>query len=289
MVDGRRARPVASTDPNGQVISMAASRSAGSDTGSAKFAAMASAPNHPENETAPEGGDVPEFFRIASANDLELEAYALFRRIGKLELLAAWDEVTTRDVLGCDLAKFAEAGAKRAARSLRLSHVYLAWVFDVIALLGDMPSPAMVRRIVVATRVLFDGAGGARDGDRLERCRAAVSTEHGLPFRPRDYVSLGEVQRAFEIAAQQLPGSEAARRAGVIGAARAPFQDVSPHVAPQRMALLGSRDGLEELGAGVHDAIVAHLHSGCAACNDALPSDVPLPRLGRDRERRRAA
>ena len=250
---------------------------------------MAPAPHNSENKAAPEGGDVPEFFRIASANDLEHEAYSVFRHIGALESLARWDEVTTRDVLGCDLAKFAEAGAERAARSLELSDAYLSWVFEVISLLGASPSPSMVRRIVVATRVLFDGAGGPRDRARLERCRTALATEHGVPFRPRDYVSLGEIQRAFEIAAEQLPGSDAAQRAGVVAAARVAFEDISPHIAPQRMALLGSRDGLEQLGAGVYDAIETHLDSGCAACNDARPRDVRLPELSSSPEHQRAA
>ena len=99
---------------------MAASRPGGSDPESAKFAAMAPAPHNSENKAAPEGGDVPEFFRIASANDLEHEAYSVFRHIGALESLARWDEVTTRDVLGCDLAKFAEAGAERAVGAVEV-------------------------------------------------------------------------------------------------------------------------------------------------------------------------
>ncbi|MFZ1153435.1 MAG: hypothetical protein WAN93_00880 [Solirubrobacteraceae bacterium] len=183
--------------------------------------------------------------------------------LGELRWLTKWDEETLCSQLGCDPSRWTDAGEGRSTGRDALKHSlnFLSLVRDV-ARLVDITED---RRAAVngAFELCADADGPVLE--RVPRIRAALSLAPSGDLKPSELLSLGEVTRAWRLAALNIGSGPAYERAVAAARLTGPLTSRTGHLSAQRLRLLAEPEPAELLGGEVSARMLDHLRV-CQKC-----------------------
>jgi hypothetical protein len=212
------------------------------------------------------GSDLFVFALEANREDAAVKAVIL---LGRLEQLTGWPQPVLRRRLGCRFTKHVgKATAKQADDAVKHSLDYLSWVVELASLVSLERD---CRDVVCGAYELCAGADGPMS-ERVARCQAAVDrSPEGSLLSAREYITLGEINQAWHVAALQLDAGSAKQQAELAESLLSPLEQHRPHVHPARLALLGRADAISTLGERVHRAMLVH----CMLCTSCRAHVTP--------------
>jgi hypothetical protein len=180
---------------------------------------------------------------------------AAFSCVVRISSHTGWPEEVALEHLGCD-TKTEEELSDLTETRLRNCIDYMGWAESLLANL-DL---AIDKRLTVHGAAKFFVAA-ERD---LSIVREAMDAGD---FSPTEYLRLGEIARAWEVALASLSGPEGDRVREIHD--KNPFFDAStPHMSPMRLEMLGRADAAELLGSRVKDLMDEHV-SLCHVCESS--------------------
>lgn len=214
---------------------------------------------------------------IGVLGDLRSDAAQAVLLLGELRGLTQWGDETLCARLHCDLDRWTQAGGASSKDEAALNHsrLFLTLVRDAtqrVDLVGDR------REVVNAAVELCHDAGGPVI-ERAPRMRAALERTPPGDLKPFDLISLGEIGRAWRLAALNMEfgpayerSSAATRLAGAVAAQTA-------HLSPERLLLLAGGRPKDLLGKNVSRRMAKHLLL-CNKCKKLAESlDLDLQTL----------
>jgi hypothetical protein len=178
-----------------------------------------------------------------------------YSQVVRLESHTGWPTARLLDALGCTVEVEDEPlSADRLERCLG----YMRWVETLVSEL-DL---ALDKRLTVAGASRFFVCAGRN----LETCLDAMSWSD---FPPIEYLKLGEVSQAWDLAYCVLDSPRGARARMTFE--ENPFIDgAAPHISPKRLEMLIDADRRSRLlGARTSTRMLEHIDS-CHACQAAL-------------------
>ncbi len=134
-----------------------------------------------------------------------------------------------------------------------------------------------------AFELCADAAGPV--AERVPRVRAALERKVSGDLKPMELLSLGEIGRAWRLAALNLESGRAHDRAAAAMRLAAPVAAHTAHLSPRRLTLLADERNADDLlGANVARCMREHLlELGCEKCK-RLAEDLGLKQLLRSGE-----
>jgi hypothetical protein len=188
---------------------------------------------------------------------LDTETAQVHILLGELRSLTKWPLPVLCRHLGCDPAS--KPAGIPAVVLLKHSVAYLKWVTELCNLV-DRPEDR--HDILLGAFDMVAGAGGPLD-DRVARCRRAFQT----PIENQtsnELVELGEVHKAWQLAARALDGGRSVSHQQRLSA---PLDELTAHLHPRRLQVLfgDAVTAAERLGPTVAQRMHAHLR-GCERC-----------------------
>jgi hypothetical protein len=175
-----------------------------------------------------------------------------FSCVVRISSHTGWSEEVALEHLGCD-TKTEEELSDLTETRLRSCIEYMMWVESLLADLD----------LAIDKRMTVHGA--AKFFVEAERDLGIVkeSMDAG-DFSPKEYLRLGEVARAWEVAMRSLDGPAGERSRQIHD--DNPFADANtPHMSPMRLEMLGRSDASDLLGSRVKARMQEHV-SLCHIC-----------------------
>jgi hypothetical protein len=197
-----------------------------------------------------------------AVNNLRHDAAQALLLLGEVRQLTGWPDELLCEQLDCDPARWVEVGGTPAKDpdALRHSLAFLALVRDV-AQLVDLTSDC--RGAVNGACELCADAGGPV-ADRVPRIRAALRRPGEDGYSAWDLLELGELGRAWRVAALNMDAGPVRERAQAAARLLAPISHLSAHLSADRLQLLAVRRD-ELLGVTVAARMRMHLRR-CEKC-----------------------